>query len=194
MRILVVSEGKHELGPGDGTGALIVLVTRVLGDQIEVEARNIRATGRRIHGREDKWFKRAVAWILDAEAEGFGALVLLGDRDSDRSRKKPLERAQAYGDSRLPRSIGLAVEKFDAWFLADETALSRVLARPVERQREPERIRDPKQQCQHLVDRQMSLTDFYRKAAASMDLAILEVRCPEGFAPFLNRLRRMNVK
>lgn len=83
---------------------------------------------------------------------------------------------------------------FDAWMLADETALSAVLSRQVPREPDPERVKDAKRVCTALRDEagtDMSLAELYAALAERIDLDVLVGRCPLGFEPFAGRLRAM---
>jgi hypothetical protein len=96
--------------------------------------------------------------------------------------------------SRLPRGMGVAIKTFDAWMLADEKALSDVLGCVIARQPDPETIRDPKQVCANLLadsENPMAQSDMYAKIAHRLDVAVLVSRCPSGFGPFAERVRRV---
>lgn len=191
MRVLVISEGKHEL-----TGALETIVRRLAEiagqlDQLKVSDRALRVH----HAKGPGYFKKAVRCMLYATERGYDAVVLLIDQDDQPDRKRQLSDAQ--DDMRLsaiPRAMGVAVITFDAWMLADEQALTQVLSHPVQRQPHPERTRDAKGTCAALRDEAASdlgLTDLYAALAAEVNLGVLENRCPLGFQPFAYRVRRM---
>lgn len=190
MRVLVVSEGKHEQG-----GALENLLRRLGGDgaifaQDRVSSNTIHA----FHGKGRGYFKRAVRWLREAEKRGFDALVLLIDQDGQSDRTKQICRAQDSSLSQLPRAMGVAIRTFDAWMLADEAALADVLGCPVARQTEPETIRNPKQVCASLLtssQNQMAQSEMYTRIADRLDIAVLVSRCPSGFRPFAKRVRRV---
>ena len=66
MRVLVVSEGEHEL-----EGALNALVRRTAGKDFEFEAKTVRDPELRSHhGKGDGFFKKAVRALLFAEEQG----------------------------------------------------------------------------------------------------------------------------
>ena len=187
MRVLVVGEGRHE------QRALPVLVRRLQTAATETPFDFVK-NGRRVHRKGGGMFKKAVGWMLDAEFRRYDALVFLTDEDDDRSRRDQMEEAQAWGGSTLPRACGAAVPKFDAWFLADEVALRAVLKVPVDRQPEPEQMRDPKHECERLLGKSEaggSLGHLYEQVARQADLATLSQRCKNGFAPFAERVRRL---
>lgn len=72
MRVLVVSEGKHE-----HSGALENLVKRLGGERATFASDRVQSN--RIHahhGQGQGFFKRALRWLLEAQKRGFDALVL----------------------------------------------------------------------------------------------------------------------
>jgi len=190
MKVLVVSEGKHEQA-----GALQSLLRRLSGDQAifafdRVSSSSIHA----FHGKGGGCFKRALRWLLEAEKRGLDALVLLIDQDGQNDRSEQIRDAQDSSLSQLPRAMGVAVRTFDAWMLADEAALADVLGCPVARQAEPETIRDPKQVCAGLLmnsRNQMAQSQMYARIAQRFDIAVLGSRCPSGFRPFAERVSRV---
>jgi hypothetical protein len=87
VRILIVSEGKHELGGGDAPGALTVLVKRLTNVALNVEVRPMNDPRVRIHRGSGHGFeKRAIAWLRHAEREEFEAVVIVIDEDGDPDR------------------------------------------------------------------------------------------------------------
>ena len=133
-------------------------------------------------------------WLLEAEKRDFDAMVLLIDEDGQRERTRQIGDAQNSALSRLPRAMGVAIRAFDAWMLADETTLTTVLGCAVTRQADPETIRHPKQVCAALLansQNQMTQRKLYASVMAGIDVTILDSRCPSGFRPFANRVRRL---
>lgn len=196
MRVLIVSEGRHELGRRCEDGALPILIRRLLGANYEPACEKVSSPKVRVHlhpGKTGRLTKRALGWIRYAEREGFHALVLVVDEDGDKRRRPQLDKAQYNEHLRFPRALGVAIRTFDAWMLADEEALSRVLSHKVSRQPDPEGIPEPKAVCRSLRDestRDLSLTAMYTAVAAAVEIAILERRCPTAFGPFATRVRR----
>jgi hypothetical protein len=193
MNVLVVSEGKHEQA-----GALENLLRRLGADEATfTHDRVCNDTIHAVHGKGRGYFKRAVRWLLEAKRRGFDALVLLVDQDGERERSKQISEAQDSEEfSQLPRAMGVAIRTFDAWMLADEMALTDVLRCPVNRQAEPETIRDPKEVCASLRTNgrnQMAQSEMYAKIAQRVDITVLVSRCPSGFRPFAERVRRVFV-
>lgn len=196
---LIVAEGVHELSGGDPDAALPTLVRRLLSDEIELQARSKRICELKVHmhpGRGDRLGRKFIGIIQHAEREGFDAVVILIDQDGDNGRLKSATFAQEATLTSFPRAIGIAVRTFDAWFLADQTALSKVLSTNVDTQPDPERIADPKGVCQLLNESaggSKRLRDLYSEVAAVADLQILRDRCPVGFAVFAERVEGLNV-
>jgi hypothetical protein len=192
MRLLLVSEGKNELRTTGERGALQILVERLINRECEIVTRKVSdpaiATER---GKGDGMFKRFVAWMRYAARVGFDGLVLVIDEDGDSSRLRQTDDAQAATVVALPRALGLAIQSFDAWILADEVAVSAVLEITVGRQRDMESNRDPKSDCQRLCEGKFGLSDFYAQVAEVANLPDIVSRCPKGFAPFARRLRAL---
>jgi hypothetical protein len=188
MRVLVVSEGEHEQ-----SGALENLLKRLGGQNATFDVD--RVSNNRIHalhGKGDGYFKRAVRWLLEAQKRGAEALVFLIDEDGRKERVTQIRNAQVSTLSALPRALGVAIRMFDAWMLADEGALTEVLGYQVNRQPDPETIRDPKTACQDLLGKSsagLAQREMYAQVAGRASLDILSERCPGGFAPFATNVR-----
>lgn len=197
MRILVASEGKHELGGMREEGSLVILVERIINRPVEFTRDKVSSPKVRIHRRPGEpggFWKRALAWIRYAERHEFDALVLVIDQDGHRQREQEIANAQADDRVRLPRALGVAIRTFDAWMLADEHALTSVLLFQIQRQRNPESIPNPKAVSRELLNNSStdtSLTEMYAALAKVVDVATMESRCPNGFRPFANRLRQI---
>ena len=100
----------------------------------------------------------------------------------------------SLAQSQLPRALGVAIESFDAWILADQKALGIVLGCKIPQQKSPEGMRDPKARCETLRDRSgkdLALRDIYREVMAKADIGRLERDCKKGFAPFAQRVKAL---
>jgi len=197
VKVLVVSEGKHEVGNEYVPGALVALVQRMTSSDAEFEALPSNDKRVRLHLRKGKTLnfeRQALGWMNYAEQSGFDAVVYVIDRDQDRDRQAGLDKAQDNLALAIPRAMGLAIEAFDAWMLADEAALSQALGRVASRQKSPEGIRRPKDQCRQLRDESddsPGLSEMYFRVAQTVDLDKLTDRCPKGFAPFRQRVEAL---
>lgn len=202
MKVLLVSEGMHEhadpiWGQPDDHGALEILVTRLLGQGVELESRkpsdrNFRRT--RVHGKGQAYEKIVMAFLIEADRRGFDALIFLIDEDGRHERRAAMDAAQASGRATLPRACGVAIRTFDAWMLADERALAATLNVNVDAQSDPEELKEPKELCRRLRDgsgRGLRLRDVYATCAERADLQVLKRRCPQGFAPFAERVETL---
>lgn len=191
MKVLLVSEGKHE------EGALATLVQRVAPKITSCTWDDVKRNDIHTHrGKGQGFFKRAVRWILEARKREFDVLVLVIDEDGRRERAAELEKAQHENivTAGLPRALGIAIRTFDAWMLADEQALSIVLAVRVDRQPSPEETAKPKAVCAALLEQSrcgMRQRDMYAEIAKHVDVEQLQRRCPQGFGPFADRLRSL---
>ena len=190
MKLLLVSEGKHEL-----SGALETLVRRL--SQYELFIDHAKVSQGRIHAHHGKgqgYFKCAVRWLLEARKLGYDAIVLVIDEDGYSERVKEIAEAQQYAAVEFRRAFGVAIRTFDAWMLADEHALTLVLGRPADRQPEPEKLKDPKRVCAELRDASevnLAQSEMYAQIAEFVEFFVLEERCPRGFAPFAANVRQL---
>ncbi len=193
MKVLLVGEGPSEL-----RGALEALVRRI--GLIDADVDHDRVSRRDIHAHHGKgqgYFKRAVRWMLEARNRGYDALILVIDEDGRLERSHELAEAQQYAGISMRRAFGVAIRTFDAWMLADETALASVLQCAVPRQQDPETINDSKRICSELLgnsDESMTSSQMYAAIARVIDLEILQIRCRNGFAPFAQRVQALCAK
>jgi len=187
-----VAEGKHERGAGEAPGALQCLVARLLERDAEFVLERLANDNIHVHpGKGRGYFKKAVRWLLEAAKRGYDVLVLVVDEDGYSDRVIQIDEAQESPKAPIPRALGVAVRTFDAWMLADERALSNVLAVKVPRQPEIERIRDPKGACKRLLaqsGRSMSPTELRAAVSREATISVLIERCPTGFRPFAERV------
>ncbi len=197
MRVLVVSEGQHELGRDDVSGALVTLVKRLLGDEVNAEWRNVRDSSFRAHiikGKGHGMMKRALACLRAAQRDGFDAVALVVDQDDEKERVQAINAAQNEMTISMPRAFGVAIQKFDAWMLADETAWHSAFGIRVSRQPDPETVDDPKAVCSRLREDSgvaVSPTELYSRIAEVLNLVTLEQRCSRGFGVFAQRVRNL---
>ena len=192
MRVLVVSEGDHDIGKRGLEGALPLLVKRILPSVTSTDVRKTRDHTRRFHGKGNKWLKLVWVWLIEAQDGGFDALVFVVDQDRDRSRKAHLDQAQDDETYAMPRAIGLAIETFDAWMLADETALSQVLDRTIQKQASPESMRYPKKHSEQFArEASLGASELYAQIAETSRIEQLVRECPRGFGVFHARLKRL---
>jgi hypothetical protein len=136
----------------------------------------------------------ALKAMMVATKEGFDGVILVTDADGHQERIGQFEQAQESKKFQIPRALGLPVNEFDAWILADHHALSQVLRMTIAEQ-EAESLRHPKEACQKLLKQhgwKRSQAEFYEEVCRSADLQVVAVRCPLGFAPFLLRLRSLD--
>lgn len=190
MKTLLVGEGPSELG-----GALQHFVERLSSTEMTIDRERVsRRDLHAHHGKGKGYFKRALRWMIEARKRGYDVIVLVIDEDGQSERVKEFDDAQNYRDVTIRRALGVAIRTFDAWILADEKALSAVLECNVNRQRNPEKITDPKSVFRKLQDESglnTRVSETYSAVAAAADIAILAKRCPKGFAPFADRIRKL---
>jgi hypothetical protein len=127
-----------------------------------------------------------------AENRGYDGLVLVIDQDDQKERNEQIAQAQNYVKTPIRRALGVAVRTFDAWMLADEIALTKVLAYAINRQPDPEAIRHPKRAFKSLLEQKGNpkrVAEIYSEIAQAVDINLLEARCPNGFGSFAQRVR-----
>jgi hypothetical protein len=187
VKILLVAEGKSELGAKDRDGAVEVLVRRLLDESATVERQTVK---RRVNSRGEggAFFKKAVRLLQEARENGCDAAVMLIDQDHEPDRRKQLDRAQDHVKEAIPRAFGVAIEEFEAWFLADETALPDSSGRRIRTQPDPESIAHPKEHLRSVCPNACN-AEALSEIARKVRLDEVEKRCPKGFAPFAKRVR-----
>jgi hypothetical protein len=200
---LLISEGSHEGSRAEEKPqALQALVSRVLPgavfDWLDVHD---LPRGNPFPGRGGGHLKLAWKAMLHATRNGFDALVLVTDADGRHARITEFDEAQQSDRFLVPRALGIAVEAFDAWILADHQAMSQALVRTVQLQPLPENFtggkgsdRHPKQVCRALLEQHGwggTQAEFYAAVCRCAELDVLAARCPRGFQPFLQRLNRL---
>ena len=214
MRVGFLSEGATELAFAPGAlgdeawpraGALVILVERILGVRGSTEP----CAPPFPRGAGAGWIlKRGAAHLQDVARMGASAAVVLVDADGKgaerlRALRALRERAVARNPRlAIPTAVGVAVEKFDAWLLADEMALCRVLGLPNPSQPmgSPEELRgrggsadDAKTRLkEYLAEDRHGPRPFLEVVHAivrEMDLDVARQKCPKGFAPFLQEVR-----
>lgn len=204
MRVLLISEGSHEGRPAVETPqALRAIVQRVLPGSATYDWLDVHdlPRGNPFPGKGGGHFKLALKALKYATDKGFDALVCVTDADRRHERIEEFDTAQQSDRLRLPRALGIPVEAFDAWILADHKALSDVLGAAISLLPSPETLdggkgspRHPKQFCRSLMRRhkwERSQAEFYEAVGGCADLEVIAARCPKGFWPFLRRLRNL---
>jgi hypothetical protein len=197
VKVLIVAEGEHELH-----GALQKLVERLCQQSLDCTSKSSihdqPRTRRKVRLTGGAFKKKALAWLVDAQEDGFEALVFLIDFDrGEDDRVKQLNEAQEIRspEFHLNRAFGVAIRSFDAWMLADEAALSDVFGRVVDRLSEPEGTKEPKSELRRVAqaggDRSRGHRQDYLHLAEKLNLSTLEQRCPKGFKPFADRIRKL---
>jgi hypothetical protein len=193
MRILLVAEGPHELH-----GALEELVRRLVPAPTKIShfeklKMSDPAIGH-IGGRGPKLTRRIRSCMRTAIQRNCQALVLLIDEDGETDRRRRIDQAQDSADFSVRRAIGIAIRSFDAWMLADEVAMGRVLGQIIPCQPSPEAIHDPKAVFERLhanAGCAHPIREVYAQIAREGRLEILARRCEHGFGSFAARVARL---
>jgi hypothetical protein len=203
VRGLLISEGSHEGSRAEEKPqALQALVSRVLPSAVFdwLDVHDL-PRGNLFPGKGGGHLKLAWKAMLHATRNGFDALILVTDADGRHERITEFDEGQQSDRFPIPRALGIAVEAFDAWVLADHQAMSQALERTVPLQPLPENFtggkgspRHPKQVCRALLEQHSwggTQAEFYATVCRCAELAVLAERCPRGFQPFLQRLNRL---
>ncbi len=194
MRILLVSEGPHEL-----SGALENLVRRLMnpavGDlQFETE-KMANAAIVSSHGKGPRLLKRILRWMEEARRRGCEALVLVIDEDGDRERRGHIDSAQNSTMFDIQRAVGIAIRTFDAWMICDESAMSKVCTAAIPCQPSPEEMANPKEVFYELLrgsGAKLRMGEAYAQVGQQARLDVLAQRCVHGFAPFAARVKQIH--
>jgi hypothetical protein len=133
--------------------------------------------------------------MLEAARRGFDGLILIIDQDNQPERGVEIKNSQEDRHVSISRALGVAVQTFDAWMIADENALTHVLGIVVAQQKSPEQLSDPKNLCAFFLNKSrigLGQSEMYARVALLVDVLKLEERYPLGFTPFATRVRNMS--
>ena len=208
MRVLLVGEGRHELGGyrdcyarRDELPPLAMLVRRLAGGSGTIRFFCCRGKDiRNVHrGRmASAWGKKAYSaiWCAQNGMDGktFSAVVCVVDRDGSRNAERLAEMKEGrnrYDDPRFPCALGVAVEAFDAWMIADAGAIRAAAGDASKAQTAPEKASRPKDLADAIFGTTggTGLGPRYALVATNVDLPLLARACPQGFAPFAEEVR-----
>jgi len=208
--VAVFGEGPGELGHvrdrplrPDELPALPQLIHRLLETNTAVTYTcSLFKDVKHVHGRGKKFAKKVVAVIRQAARMGHAAAVIVIDRDreADKERIEALRegRDSLNGPGHRACAVGVAVETFDAWMIADPAAIQQAggdsgksVAQPESLAGKPGSKDDPKMVAAEAfgLSKGVGLADKYAKAAAVADLETLAKKCPKGFRPFAEEVR-----
>ena len=208
MRVFVVGDGMYDVGEcrnqvidGPDLPALPEIIQKLLPRSKDVQF--VCSTIKEIRTRQSGGAgplnkKKVIAAVLQASRHKADAVVFVIDRDGDRQRMQELNagRREISPQDFLPIALGMAVETFDAWMIADAGALRHVEGcERAEAHPSPESLDGGRGTQQHPKDyaiRQVGadrLWDKYACIAKFIDIAHLERVCPQGFQPFANEVR-----
>jgi len=207
MKIGVVSEGateegriqlQDELRPIEESlmGALHILVGRIIKREGSSDPEFIAPIRTRRLGKGG--LMKDLGKILAAyEEEGIPIVAVVLDRAADNKTIPDIVEAARKAGVGLRVVPGQAIEMFEAWLIADETALGAVLGRDVPTGPDPESRpgddSDPAS-AKRWLDQAIgdatreNVFDVKKEIAEKLDLDRLEDRCRHGFGRFRNDL------
>jgi Domain of unknown function (DUF4276) len=191
------SEGTFELQcrPGDGLieeslGPAHILVRRcvtaarrhvppsaVLFEEPLRTGRSVRARGSDL--LDSSTLRRLLTWI-DLKKRPDLAVVLV-DSDNDSDRKKRL--CEAVATVKAPHVIGVAVQEFESWLIADHEAVTKVMpsasdAPPAIEALQPRQAKDLLRDWHGKLAREKTTQEVRLSLAQLCDLDVLARRCP----------------
>lgn len=214
FKVLIYGDGAFELSPhGEQPPAADVLVRRLLGDPegVVVACADFKPVG---HARVAEvvttvpgakvsaYARKVVQAITLAKLKGFRAVVILADRDRRPNAEVVVPLMQGRDSSSLrsgypPCAIGVAVEAFDAWMIADGKAIKAAGGDAGKSHPTPENLdgkegtgNHPKERAADVFGGQQSLGEKYALVAKHLDIDLLRRCCPAGFAPFADEVRK----
>ncbi|NQT85152.1 DUF4276 family protein [bacterium] len=180
---------------------LKVLVERILDAEGRIETLEDRSLPYLSGNPAGRLCGQAAKFVRECVRAGAGAAVVLVDRDrtqrGKRHRALVHQREELRKFLSIPFAVGVAVETIEAWLLADEMALCRVLGlpNPSEPMGRPEdlcggagTVTHPKMVLSNYLARAVDRDAIFRDWAISIgrnaDLDVIADRCPQGFARF----------
>ncbi len=190
LTVAIVGEGSRDYGRGEeAKGALMILVERILNHPPGVcfEGRPLP----RLHGRGGLRKKARLAIVAACMRGDAGlAIVVDNDRQPPGRRLQDIRKGVDESEAHVPYALGVAIESFEAWMLADERALFAVLhpGKTAERQPDPEEIGKPKQAINEIAGRRVTGSDL-AQIAERADLDLIAKRCRRGFARFRKEVK-----
>ncbi len=209
-RILVISEGRHEIGKKrwvklevDSLPALPALLGNMLGPgRCEFECGEWRSINKVRGGRGTIYSRKVKQAITLAKQKGFDTVVIVIDRDrkADRDRimqlRKGRDEIQQNSTIFAPCAVGTAVETFDAWMICDENAVAQAGGDKAKCHQNPESLdgkentgKHPKNCAAQIFGSGEGLAEKYAIVARCVDIKRLADRCSGGFAPFAKDIK-----
>jgi hypothetical protein len=204
-------QGPNPYHPRPGRGTVPALARRICTDiapeSVALAWREIRRfnPSAKKHGFPAKV---PAAVLVAVRRFGCDATILVADRDGEAGRQTELEegtnRARALFPGH-PTAWGLAFESVEAWTLGAQDQIAEELGVDVQRVRQQfprgvhveslsEQSGKPEHRPKQLLERIAQLTyrrdctEFREAVAEKTDVAALAQACPQGFAPFAERL------
>jgi hypothetical protein len=208
ISILLVAEGPHELGrsgeefaPADAPPPLAILVRRLTNAAGNVrflcrQSKSVLNMHRgKMMSRMGKKVYSAMWFARHGHSEKMDAVVFLSDRDGPTNKSRLREMREGRDDpgaTPVPCAVGVAVETFDAWMIAEAGGIRAAGGDPAKAQPAPEKTKNPKDVADAIFGTEggTGLGAKYAIIAENVDLELLAQACPEGFAPFAEEVRQ----
>ena len=195
LRTVLYAEGAVETGHGPGFGEILSedelgpahdLVRRCLIERGTIPegavlfGRPLRLRGKVARGSDllaPASARKLLAWPERSRAPEFA--IVLVDGDGDPSRRATAERA--VSGAIVPAVIGVALQEFEAWLIADDAAVSRAISAAFGTQKCPEEMkpRVAKQLLADAIGRTGAEPRLVRRTIARTSrLEVIADRCP----------------
>jgi hypothetical protein len=220
VKVLFIGEGPHDIGaassnPGQprlARGTIPTLARRVSAgidpESIALAWREISRFNRSV--KRGYSSKLAGAALMAVKRFDCGATVAVADRDRETGRQAELQEGADRAEGLFPgypAVWGLAIESVEAWTLGvpdqiaeelcvDVTLVQNEYARGAHIESLSEQSGKLELRPKQLLERIAQLkhrsdsTEFREAIARRTDVATLARACPQGFAPFADRLRK----
>lgn len=213
-RIVLYAEGRGETGlsaksasvgsrriPTDAEGAAHILIRRLCRERLAHDEREIQLElPLRYKGREPAGadlLNRAVLRQLLTWPEPRlqpDVVIVLVDQDGDALRRDTLRHIVESLRLQFRAIIGVAVEEFEAWLIADHAAVMRIADKNEQQGRAPESLApgESKRRLQQLLStspRDARVYDLRCEVARAVDLALVLEQC-RSFKRFFDEIKQ----
>jgi len=198
-KVEFVGEGPTDIGkdePNGGISGIVpILVHKPCGNPASLRVVRRTYASLQQRGGIAKKARFAKTQAVYNQSDG---VVFVVDTEGDSPRQKRNELAEARDEKHpdLPMAIGVAHPCIEAWLLADAETIGCASAQVPNKPEElPSPKKDPKNNPKKaLADcvgsrKLLSANEAWEIARSIDDLRVIEIACPEGFAPFATEIR-----
>lgn len=213
-RIVLYAEGRGETGlssssatvgsrriPTEAEGAAHILIRRLCRERLARDEREIQfEIPLRYKGREpagaDLLNRAVLRQLLTWSEPRFqpDIVIVLVDQDGDALRRDSLRQVVESLRLQFCTIIGVAVEEFEAWLIADHATVMRIADKNEQQGRAPESLApgESKRRLQQLLStssRDVRVYDLRRELAGAVDLSLVLEEC-RSFKRFFEEIKQ----